>query len=138
MTADPEDPVQVARLRYALYMETLRAHMPQEQFDLLMKIMRMWAESGDGTVRLKHDSPEKELFTPISAHRFFKEAVAVCWEKATAAASADGPSTRRAYYLNRFRTRAALAFSPAPSGIGTRTPASQAGAGTRRPSAGYS
>ncbi|MDQ0955852.1 hypothetical protein QFZ24_009861 [Streptomyces phaeochromogenes] len=67
---------------------------------------------------------------PISAHRFFKEAVAVCWEKATAAANADGPSTRRAYYLNRFRTRAALAFSPAPSGFGTRTPPSQAGAGT--------
>lgn len=67
---DPEDPAQVARLRYELYVETLRARMPQEQFDLLMKIMRMWAESGDGTVRLKQDSPEKELFTPELQQEF--------------------------------------------------------------------
>lgn len=26
---DPEDPVQAARLRYALYVETLRARMPR-------------------------------------------------------------------------------------------------------------
>lgn len=35
-----------------------------------MKIMRMWAESGDGTVRLKQDSPEKELFTPELQQEF--------------------------------------------------------------------
>jgi len=67
---DPEDPVEVAWLRYELYVETLRARMSQEQFDLLMKVMRMWAESGDGTVRLKHDSPEKELFTPELQQEF--------------------------------------------------------------------
>ncbi|WP_320774488.1 hypothetical protein [Streptomyces sp. CRN 30] len=50
---------------------------------------------------------------PASAHVFFKEAVAVCWETATAAGSADGRDTRMSYYLDRFRTRAARAFSPA-------------------------
>ncbi|MFK4071953.1 hypothetical protein [Streptomyces sp. NPDC029674] len=48
-----------------------------------------------------------------SARVFFKEAVAVCWEKATAAGGTNG--TAMAYYLKRFRARAALARSPAPS-----------------------
>ncbi|MFD4635002.1 hypothetical protein ACFVYR_36530 [Streptomyces sp. NPDC058284] len=46
-----------------------------------------------------------------SARMFFKEAVAVCWEKAILAGSANG--TAMAYYLKRFRARAALARSPA-------------------------
>lgn len=57
-----------------------------------------------------------------SAHVFFKEAVAVCWEKATAAGGADPRGTRMSYYLNRVRTRATLALSPAAAGYGTRAP----------------
>ncbi|MEV7192691.1 hypothetical protein AB0N81_12960 [Streptomyces sp. NPDC093510] len=45
-----------------------------------------------------------------SARVFFKEAVAVCWEKAILAGSTNG--TAMAYYLKRFRARAALARSP--------------------------
>jgi hypothetical protein len=60
---------------------------------------------------------------PASAHVFFKEAVAVCWEAATTAGSADGRGTRMAYYLNRFRTRAARALSPTASATGAGSPA---------------
>ncbi|WP_369216703.1 hypothetical protein [Streptomyces flavofungini] len=57
-----------------------------------------------------------------SADVFFKEAVAVCWEKATAAGGTDGRGTRMSYYLNRVRTRAALALSPATAGFGPGGP----------------
>ncbi|MEV0126308.1 hypothetical protein AB0I16_32990 [Streptomyces sp. NPDC050703] len=57
-----------------------------------------------------------------SAHVFFKEAVAVCWEKATAAGGADARGSRMSYYLNRVRTRATLALSPAAAGYGTGAP----------------
>ncbi|MFD4995632.1 hypothetical protein [Streptomyces buecherae] len=61
--ADQEDPHEVALARYRLYVDTLRARMPKEQFDLLMEVIRMWAEHGGGTIRLSLDGPEKELFT---------------------------------------------------------------------------
>jgi hypothetical protein len=64
----PESPAQVAQLRYALYVETPRARMSQEQLDLLVRIMRVWGRSRGGTVRLKLDGPEKELF-PRSSNR---------------------------------------------------------------------
>ncbi|MFC5720949.1 hypothetical protein ACFP1Z_12300 [Streptomyces gamaensis] len=59
-----EDPQEFARARYALYLHTLRARMPQEQYELLMEVIRTWAEVGGGTVRLRLDGREKELFTP--------------------------------------------------------------------------
>ncbi|MGW3125102.1 hypothetical protein [Streptomyces sp. NPDC001123] len=66
---------------------------------------------------------------PESASAFFKAAVAVCWRTVTAARTAAGPDgqpgTRRAYYLDRFRTR-----SPRPAGFATRSPS---GAGTPHP-----
>ncbi|MFE3827730.1 hypothetical protein [Streptomyces sp. NPDC059092] len=65
-----ENPADIARARYALYVETLRARMPGEQFDLLMEIIRMWAEAGGGTVRLHMDGPERELFTPELQQEF--------------------------------------------------------------------
>ncbi|MFH8993225.1 hypothetical protein [Streptomyces sp. NPDC017940] len=49
-----------------------------------------------------------------TARVFFKEAVAVCWEKATVATGAEVRGTPMAYYLKRFRTRTALTRSPAP------------------------
>jgi hypothetical protein len=61
---------------------------------------------------------------PASAHVFFKGAAAVCWKAATAADNTDGHGNRMAYYLSRFRTRAAYAFSPAPSGFGKTRAAS--------------
>ncbi|MFJ8002193.1 hypothetical protein ACIQ7D_34655 [Streptomyces sp. NPDC096310] len=65
-----ESPADIARARYALYVETLRARMPTEQFDLLMEIIRMWAEAGGGTVRLRLDDAERELFTPEVQQEF--------------------------------------------------------------------
>ncbi|WP_149830745.1 hypothetical protein [Streptomyces tailanensis] len=62
--ADQDDPQEVARLRYRLYEEALRARMPRAQFDLLMEIIRLWAANGGGTARLSLDGEEKELFTP--------------------------------------------------------------------------
>ncbi|MER5254389.1 hypothetical protein [Streptomyces sp. NPDC002855] len=56
-----------------------------------------------------------EDYEGASVRRFFKEAVAVCWEKATAATSAD---TRMAYYLKRHRTRTALTLTPTPAPTG--------------------
>ncbi|MEV7864896.1 hypothetical protein AB0P17_02045 [Streptomyces sp. NPDC088124] len=56
-------PADIARARYALYVESLRARMPREQFELLMEVIRLWAEAGGGTVRLKMDGLERELFT---------------------------------------------------------------------------
>ncbi|MGW6238054.1 hypothetical protein [Streptomyces sp. NPDC055094] len=58
-----EDAQEVARLRYALYVETLKVRMNEDQFDLLMEIIRRWSEGGGGTVRLQLDDPERELFT---------------------------------------------------------------------------
>ncbi|MFI2207752.1 hypothetical protein ACH47Z_45395 [Streptomyces sp. NPDC020192] len=65
---------------------------------------------------------------PESASTFFEEAVAVCWKTATAArtsASPDGHSSRRAYYLDRFRhhtprARSVQALPPASSGVGVQ------------------
>ncbi|MFF3489192.1 hypothetical protein ACFYXC_39030 [Streptomyces sp. NPDC002701] len=62
-------------------------------------------------------------YEPASAHVFFKGAAAVCWKTATVADNPDEPSNRMAYYLSRFRTRAAYVFSPAPSGFGAPRPA---------------
>ncbi len=62
--ADEDDPQELARLRYRLYLEALRARMPQAQFDLLMEVIRLWAANGGGTARLSLDGEEKELFTP--------------------------------------------------------------------------
>ncbi|WPO76216.1 hypothetical protein [Streptomyces sp. KN37] len=69
-----------------------------------------------------------------SAQVFFKEAVAVCWEKATAAGNPSARGSAMAYYLKRFRTRAALALTPAPSG---RTPKHHSVA-VPQPAVGYS
>ncbi|MEU3092237.1 hypothetical protein ACWCQ0_35470 [Streptomyces massasporeus] len=63
--ADQDDPREVARLRYRLYVDALRARMPQAQFDLLMEAIRLWAAHGGGTARLSFDTAEeRELFTP--------------------------------------------------------------------------
>ncbi|MFE4061325.1 hypothetical protein ACFXP3_34395 [Streptomyces sp. NPDC059096] len=67
---DEESPARIARARYALYVETLRARMATGQFDLLMEIVRMWAEAGGGTVRLQLDDAERELFTPEVQQEF--------------------------------------------------------------------
>ncbi|MFH8612493.1 hypothetical protein ACH4D5_33930 [Streptomyces sp. NPDC018029] len=60
-----------------------------------------------------------------SARMFFKEAVAVCWEKEILAGSTNGTAT--AYYLKRFRARAAWHGLPPPPSRPTpascRTPA---------------
>ncbi|MBM7167550.1 hypothetical protein JQK87_03805 [Streptomyces sp. G44] len=69
-----------------------------------------------------------------SAQVFFKEAVAVCWEKATAAGNPSARGSAMAYYLKRFRMRAALALTPAPSG---RTPNHHSVA-VPQPAVGYS
>ncbi|MGW1619953.1 hypothetical protein [Streptomyces sp. NPDC002172] len=62
--ADQDDPQDVARLRYRLYVDTLRARMSQEQFDLLMEVIRLWAANGGGTARLRFDTEEERaLFT---------------------------------------------------------------------------
>ncbi|MEU6310670.1 hypothetical protein [Streptomyces sp. NPDC047014] len=58
-----EDPREVARLRYHLYVEALRARMPQPPFELLMTILRLWLENGGGTASLQLDDEEKALFT---------------------------------------------------------------------------
>lgn len=62
--ADPPGPSDLPRLRLELYIEALAARMPQAQFKLLMDILRMWSEAGGGTVRLRMDDEERELFTP--------------------------------------------------------------------------
>ncbi|MFI0941378.1 hypothetical protein [Streptomyces sp. NPDC021020] len=63
--ADAEDPQQMVRLRYHLYVEALRARMPQAQFDLLMEVIRLWAEHGGGAARLHFTTEEeRDLFTP--------------------------------------------------------------------------
>ncbi|WP_253917299.1 hypothetical protein [Streptomyces sp. MNP-20] len=59
----PEDPAAMVRARYALYVETLRARMPQAQFDLLMEVIRAYVKAGGGRFRLDLDPAEKELFT---------------------------------------------------------------------------
>jgi len=67
---------------------------------------------------------------PESASAFFKAAVAVCWRTVTAArtpGSPDGPGTRRAYYLDRFRPRPP---HTRPTAFGTVTPS---GAAVPRP-----
>ncbi|MBH1937552.1 hypothetical protein I5Q34_25330 [Streptomyces sp. AV19] len=49
-------------------MESLRARMPQAQYELLTEVLRMWAEAGGGTIRLKMDDEERELFTQEVQH----------------------------------------------------------------------
>ncbi|MFF4448195.1 hypothetical protein [Streptomyces sp. NPDC001502] len=63
MADEQEDPREVARLRYHLYVEALRARMPQAGFHLLMEIIRLWLENGGGTARIQMDDEEKALFT---------------------------------------------------------------------------
>ncbi|MFI2415895.1 hypothetical protein [Streptomyces sp. NPDC018947] len=65
---------------------------------------------------------------PDAMRGLFEEAVPVCWETATAADGTDGRESRVAYYLNRFRTRAAQAISSAAR-PGTRTPSGVAASG---------
>ena len=63
--ADQDDPQEVARLRHRLYIDALRARMPEAQFALLMEAIRLWAAHGGGTARLRFDTAEeRELFTP--------------------------------------------------------------------------
>ncbi|MFI2215003.1 hypothetical protein [Streptomyces sp. NPDC020141] len=57
------DPVELARLRYALYVETLRARMPGPQFTLLMRTVDLYVGAGGGRVRLRMDPGDRELFT---------------------------------------------------------------------------
>ncbi|MFD6877012.1 MULTISPECIES: hypothetical protein [unclassified Streptomyces] len=59
----PEDPAAIVRARYALYVETLRARMPQEQFDLLMEVIREYVKAGGGRFRLDLEPEERALFT---------------------------------------------------------------------------
>lgn len=59
----PQDPAEIVRARYALYVETLRARMPPEQFDLLMEVIRKYVKAGGGRFRLDLEPREKELFT---------------------------------------------------------------------------
>ncbi|MFJ9434623.1 hypothetical protein ACIRQY_33900 [Streptomyces sp. NPDC101490] len=59
----PEDPAQLVRARYALYVETLRARMPQEQFDLLMEVFRAYVKAGGGRFLLTLEPQERALFT---------------------------------------------------------------------------
>ncbi|GHE72033.1 hypothetical protein GCM10018785_45370 [Streptomyces longispororuber] len=59
----PEDPAAMIRARYALYVETLRARMPQAQFELLMEVIREYVKAGGGRFRLDLEPEEKELFT---------------------------------------------------------------------------
>ncbi|MET9197116.1 hypothetical protein ABZX60_27925 [Streptomyces olivaceus] len=66
---------------------------------------------------------------PAAMRGLFEEAVPVCWEKATAADGTDGRESRVAYYLNRFRTRAALALSSASVRPGPRPPSGVAASG---------
>ncbi|MFE0425061.1 hypothetical protein [Streptomyces sp. NPDC058953] len=54
---------ELALRRYLLYVDTLRARMPEPQFRLLMEVVRLWAAQGGGTARLSLDDEEKELFT---------------------------------------------------------------------------
>ncbi|MBT2390647.1 hypothetical protein J7E87_14745 [Streptomyces sp. ISL-1] len=44
-------------------METLRAWMPQQQFDLLVEVVREYVKTGGGRFRLDLGPGEKELFT---------------------------------------------------------------------------
>ncbi|WP_330328372.1 hypothetical protein OHS33_00580 [Streptomyces sp. NBC_00536] len=59
----PEDPAAIVRARYALYVETLRARMPQEQFRLLMEVIREYVKAGGGRFRLDLEPAERALFT---------------------------------------------------------------------------
>ncbi|MDT3400465.1 hypothetical protein RKE29_28305 [Streptomyces sp. B1866] len=60
---EPQDPARVARLRLAVYVEALRARMPEAQFDLLWQAVTLWVEAGGGKVRLRMDPEDRELFT---------------------------------------------------------------------------
>ncbi|GHF33463.1 hypothetical protein GCM10018772_68860 [Streptomyces fumanus] len=51
------------------------------------------------------------------------------WETAIAADNTDGREARVTYYLNRFRTRAARAFSATTARPGTRAPSGVAASG---------
>ncbi|MEU8757473.1 hypothetical protein AB0C88_44045 [Streptomyces chartreusis] len=62
---DQDDPQEIRRQRFWLYVETLRARMPQAQFGLLIEATRLWAANGGGTARLRFEGKEeRELFTP--------------------------------------------------------------------------
>ncbi|WP_228447515.1 hypothetical protein [Streptomyces paludis] len=63
MNDDDSHAEDLPRLRLGLYIESLRARMPAPQYRLLMDVIRMWAENGGGTVRLRMDEEERELFT---------------------------------------------------------------------------
>ncbi|MDH6112406.1 hypothetical protein P3T36_003817 [Kitasatospora sp. MAP12-15] len=63
MSDGDDSAADLPRLRLELYIEALAARMPQAQFKLLMDVLRMWSEAGGGTVRLRMDDEERELFT---------------------------------------------------------------------------
>ncbi|GAA0432687.1 hypothetical protein [Streptomyces luteireticuli] len=65
---DGETPGDLARMRLSVYLESLRARMPRAQYELLTEVLRMWAEAGGGTIRLKMDDEERELFTQEVQH----------------------------------------------------------------------
>ncbi|MET9605303.1 hypothetical protein ABZZ17_09560 [Streptomyces sp. NPDC006512] len=44
-------------------METLRVRMPQQQFDLLMEVVREYVKAGGGRFRLDLEPEERALFT---------------------------------------------------------------------------
>ncbi|MBT2411102.1 hypothetical protein J7I94_11080 [Streptomyces sp. ISL-12] len=111
------------------------------------------APSGESTEALPNRSPQDSASEPVPARErpqgpkqllvevtseehepatvrgLFEAAVPVCWETAIAATTVDGRGSRMTYYLNRFRTRAALALSSAPVRRGTRTPSGVATSG---------
>ncbi|MFI9582193.1 hypothetical protein ACIHCQ_10175 [Streptomyces sp. NPDC052236] len=60
---DGKASVEFARLRYATYVETLRARMPEAQFDLLMQAIDLYLKAGGGRIRLQMDPEDRELFT---------------------------------------------------------------------------
>ncbi|GAA2262654.1 hypothetical protein GCM10010232_62940 [Streptomyces amakusaensis] len=58
-----ESPAELPRLRYALYVEALRARMPGPAFTLLMEAVGLYVKAGGGRVRLRMDPEDRELFT---------------------------------------------------------------------------
>ncbi|MFE9423620.1 hypothetical protein ACFYNO_11740 [Kitasatospora sp. NPDC006697] len=63
--ADEEpDPQELAGMRFALYVETLKARMPGPQYELLMEVLRGYLAAGGGRISVRMDAHERELFGP--------------------------------------------------------------------------
>lgn len=65
---EPQDRSEHVRARYALYVETLRARMSQEQFELLMEVVTEYRKAGGGRFRLVLEPSERTLFTEEVQH----------------------------------------------------------------------